>query len=49
MSACKRGCCWTPYGHSTAARGCTCHEPVERLVPPRLAEILAELDEEDES
>lgn len=22
---CRRGCCWTPYGHSTAAVGCTCH------------------------
>lgn len=25
MSACRRGCCWTPFGHSTAAEGCTCH------------------------
>lgn len=25
-SPCRRGCCWTPYGHSKAApRSCTCH------------------------
>lgn len=31
--ACKRGCCWTPHGHSTAVdnyppwhpRACLCH------------------------
>jgi len=22
---CKRGCCWTPYGHSTARDTCGCH------------------------
>lgn len=22
---CRRGCCWTPFGHSRAARACTCH------------------------
>lgn len=25
-SPCRRGCCWTPYGHATAAgEFCTCH------------------------
>lgn len=25
MSDCKRGCCWTPFGHSAAAIKCKCH------------------------
>lgn len=24
-SSCRRGCCWTPLGHSAAARSCLCH------------------------
>ena len=24
-SPCQRGCCWSPYGHSTAATNCKCH------------------------
>lgn len=27
-SPCKRNCCWTPHGHSTAATTCTCHQGV---------------------
>jgi hypothetical protein len=23
---CRRGCCWTPYGHSAEATNCTCHD-----------------------
>jgi hypothetical protein len=26
VSQCRRGCCWSPYGHSTAARACNCHD-----------------------
>lgn len=42
MSACKRGCCWTPYGHSTAAVDCTCHEAEQK--PDRLRALLAEVE-----
>lgn len=30
-SECRRGCCWTPFGHSPArdaSRGCRCHGSV---------------------
>lgn len=26
-SECKRGCCWTQYGHSAVAGACACHKP----------------------
>lgn len=26
---CKRGCCWSPYGHSAAAVNCQCHPEEE--------------------
>ena len=25
-SSCRRGCCWTQYGHSAVARNCVCHD-----------------------
>ncbi len=24
-AACKRSCCWSPYGHVIDVPGCTCH------------------------
>lgn len=33
---CKRGCCWSPYGHSSAAVGCHCHE--EQVIQPSFSE-----------
>jgi hypothetical protein len=27
---CKRGCCWTPFGHAGTVATCPCH-PVEQV------------------
>jgi hypothetical protein len=41
-SRCRRACCWTPHGHSAAARGCLCHEgdPMADHVPIGVLRLL---------
>lgn len=29
MSPCRRGCCWTPFGHAATVTDCPCHDDEE--------------------